>query len=194
MSRTETSRRDLAIAIMDQGRINRMGGILLHAAIAERLGLSPSDHMCADLLLVQSEPCTPGRLAALTGLSTGAITGVIDRLERSGFLVREQDPADRRRTFLRLTHAFGPELQTLFAPMKRGIEQLCENFTVAELAVVLRFMREIHVVTDTEAKRMRDLGAPPPAEAGARPRSRRPAERAAGRRTRARKRTAARSQ
>jgi DNA-binding MarR family transcriptional regulator len=155
MSRTGPTRNALVAAIIAQGRANSTGTVLLHAAIAERLGLNPSDHKCADLMMSQSEPCTPGRLAELTGLSTGAITGVIDRLERAGFLVREHDAEDRRRVLLRLTHTRAPELQALFAPLAKGMEALCENYTIAELAVVLRFMREVRLVTDGIAEDLR---------------------------------------
>jgi DNA-binding MarR family transcriptional regulator len=155
MSRTAPTRNQLVAAIIAQGRANSTGTVLLHAAIAERLGLNPSDHKCADLMMSQSEACTPGRLAELTGLSTGAITGVIDRLEGAGFLVREHDPEDRRRVLLRLTHTRAPELQALFAPLARGVESLCERYTIAELAVVLRYMREVQRLTDEIADNLR---------------------------------------
>ena len=155
MARTGPTRNALVAAIIAQGRANSTVTVLLHAAIAERLGLNPSDHKCADLMMSQSEPCTPGRLAELTGLSTGAITGVIDRLERARFLVREHDAEDRRRVLLRLTNTRAPELQALFAPLARGIEALCENYAVAELAVVLRFMREVRLVTEGIAEVLR---------------------------------------
>ncbi len=154
MSRTPT-RSELTAAIHAQGRANSTVTVLLHAAIAERLGLNPSDHKCADLMMSQSEPCTPGQLAELTGLSTGAITGVIDRLERAGFLVREHDPEDRRRVLLRLTQVRAPEMEALFTPLARGMEALCENYKTAELAVVLRFMREAAVVMEDMAAQLR---------------------------------------
>jgi DNA-binding MarR family transcriptional regulator len=164
MSRTAPRRHELVAAIIAQGRTNSTGSVLLHAVIAERLGLNPSDHKCADLMMSQSEACTPGRLAELTGLSTGAITGVIDRLERAGFLVREHDPEDRRRVLLRLTQTRSPEMHALFAPLARGVEALCENYTIAELAVVLRYMREIRVVTDDIAEKLRAVVPRPPPE------------------------------
>jgi DNA-binding MarR family transcriptional regulator len=168
MSRTGPTRNELVAAIIAQGRANSTGTVLLHAAIAERLGLNPSDHKCADLMMSESKPCTPGRLAELTGLSTGAITGVIDRLERAGFLVREHDAQDRRRVLLRLTHTRAPELQALFAPLSRGVQALCENYAIAELAVILRFMREVRVVTDGIAENLRSgVAGLPVAEATA---------------------------
>jgi DNA-binding MarR family transcriptional regulator len=170
-------------AIIAQGRASSTVTVLMHAAVAERLGLNPSDHKCADLMLSLSEPCTPGRLAELTGLSTGAITGVIDRLERAGFLVREHDRKDRRRVILRLTHARGPEMQALFAPLAQGVEAICETFKLAELAVVLRFMRELHGLTDQIAAQLRS-GTPAVTPARAREKSPAPAKPRSGRRAR----------
>ncbi|MGH3334171.1 MAG: MarR family winged helix-turn-helix transcriptional regulator [Nocardioidaceae bacterium] len=73
--------------------------VLFHHAMAESLGLGPSDHKCLDLLL-QHEGMTGSRLAAMTGLTTGAITGVVNRLEQAGFVRRLPDPDDGRRQLL----------------------------------------------------------------------------------------------
>lgn len=73
--------------------------VLFHHAMAERLGLGPSDHKCLDLLL-QHEGMTGSRLAALTGLTTGAVTGVVNRLEKAGYVRRRPDPSDGRRQLL----------------------------------------------------------------------------------------------
>ena len=155
MSRTQSTRQEVVAAIIAQGRSSSTSTVLMHAAIAERLGLNPSDLKCADLMYAQSEPCTPGFLAELTGLSSGAITGVIDRLERAGFLVREHDSKDRRRVLLRLTHTREPEVRALFEPLARGIEGVCESFKHAELALVLRFMREVQFVVEGVADGLR---------------------------------------
>src|SRR5688500_5827036 len=77
------------------------GSVATHEAVADRLGLNPTDLRC--LGLATSEPgLTPTRLAELAGLTTGAITGVLDRLERAEFVRREPDPSDRRRLRVQL--------------------------------------------------------------------------------------------
>src|ERR687893_80249 len=73
--------------------------VTYHHAVAERLGLGPSDHKCLDLVLQHGE-LTGTRLAAMTGLTTGAVTGVVPRLEAAGFLRRRPDPDDWRRPTL----------------------------------------------------------------------------------------------
>jgi DNA-binding MarR family transcriptional regulator len=71
-----------------------------HEAVATSLGMNPTDLRCLELLAREPE-ATPSRLAELLGLTTGAVTGILDRLERTGFVRREADPADRRRVFVR---------------------------------------------------------------------------------------------
>ncbi len=74
-----------------------MQSVLVSSAVAERVGLSSSDLECLDFIVMgNSGAVTPGDLATATGLTSGAITGVVDRLERGGFVRREADAADRR--------------------------------------------------------------------------------------------------
>jgi DNA-binding MarR family transcriptional regulator len=73
---------------------------LVHSMLAaEALGLAPADLVGMCLLQLHG-PATPGWLAEMTGLSTGAVTGVVDRLERAGYVTRAQDPQDRRRVIV----------------------------------------------------------------------------------------------
>ncbi len=77
-----------------------IAGVVLHNhAVAQRLGLGSSDSQFLNLLDLHG-PLTPGRLAELTGLTTGTVTGVIDRLERGGFVRRVRDAEDRRKVLV----------------------------------------------------------------------------------------------
>src|SRR6516225_8343013 len=80
-------------ALLDQGRDVGTAAIMFHQAVADRLGLNPTDHKCLDLVH-RAGGATAGDLAEWTGLTTGAITGLIDRLERAGFVRREDHPGD----------------------------------------------------------------------------------------------------
>ncbi|MET3922857.1 MarR family transcriptional regulator [Arthrobacter sp. UYEF20] len=101
--------------------------VLFHHAMADRLGLGPTDHKCLDLLL-QHEDMSGSRLAAITGLTTGAITGVVNRLEKAGYVRRQSDPSDGRRQRLepvperiayvsKMFAEYGPDLASLLAGM-----------------------------------------------------------------------------
>src|SRR5262245_4409010 len=96
---SESRRRVLLAALNDSFRQLSTATILFHQAIADRLGLNVTDHKCADILL-RTGPVTAGELARQTGLTTGAITGVIDRLEKAGFVRRIRDADDRRRVIV----------------------------------------------------------------------------------------------
>src|ERR1700742_3029097 len=74
-------------------------GAMFAKIVAERAGISSADMECIDFVNVEGR-MTAGRLAELSGLTTGAITGVIDRLEKAGFVRRERDESDRRKVFI----------------------------------------------------------------------------------------------
>src|SRR5215475_13295111 len=95
-------RKDLAEDIV--GRLARRHStavVLFHHAVAERLGLGPTDHKCLDLLRERGA-MAGSDLSAITGLTSGAITGVVARLEKAGYLRREPDPHDGRKQILHL--------------------------------------------------------------------------------------------
>src|SRR5471032_1667253 len=74
-------------------------GAMFAKIVADRAGISSADMDCIDFVNVEGR-MTAGRLAELTGLTTGAITGVVDRLEKAGFVRRERDGSDRRKVFI----------------------------------------------------------------------------------------------
>src|SRR5882672_4092082 len=72
-------------------------GVIFGQTVASRVGISSSDLECLDFLNIEGR-VTAGRLAELTGLTTGAITGVVDRMEKAGLVRRERDERDRKST------------------------------------------------------------------------------------------------
>src|SRR5215831_9951895 len=136
MSREVAKRDELLSALMGEFRQLSAATIMFHQAVADRLGMNVTDHKCADIL-ERNGPMTAGELAQRTGLTTGAITGVIDRLEEAGFARRAKDPGDRRRVIIepcrkRLERVIAP----LFESMARATDELCARFTTEELAVI----------------------------------------------------------
>ena len=127
-------------------------------AIAERLGVGVTDQKCLELVQRQDGPVTPGLLAERTGLTSGAITAVLDRLEKAGFVRRDKDPTDRRQVVVRLTPERAPELSGLFEPLRRGWRELCARRSEKELAVVAAFLQQATALLQKEAGDLR--GAP----------------------------------
>ena len=137
------------------GREMSARSVMYLQAVAERLGINATDLKCLDLA-VRSDaqaPLTAGDLARLTGLTTGAVTGVLDRLERAGFVRRERDPADRRRVAIRLLARRERETTALFSSLGRSYAALAADYDDRELAVLHDFMtRSIAVLKEETAR------------------------------------------
>jgi DNA-binding MarR family transcriptional regulator len=112
--------------------------VLFHHAVAERLGLGPTDHKCLDLLRERGT-ITASELAAITGLTTGAITGVVARLEQAGYVRRESDPHDGRKQILYPALQRSP-IQDVINPLRRDMTELLENFDARQLAAIAEFL------------------------------------------------------
>lgn len=130
--------------------------VLFHAAIADRLGIGVTDVKCYSILR-QTGPITAGELGERVGLTTGAITGVIDRLEHAGLVQRARDPRDRRRVVLELLS--NPEheqaLNHLYAPLGRAIMELVSSYSAAERATIGDFMTKATAVLEAETTQLR---------------------------------------
>jgi DNA-binding MarR family transcriptional regulator len=113
--------------------------VLLHHAIAERLGLGPTDHKCLDLLYERGS-MSGSEMAALTGLTSGAITGVVARLERAGHLRREPDPHDRRKQLLHPAPERTQDVAELFDRLRADAAELVEGFDDHQLAAIAEFL------------------------------------------------------
>src|SRR5215207_4765293 len=137
--------------------------VLFHAAIADRLGVGATDVKCYSILR-QVGAITAGELAERTGLTTGAITGVIDRLERAELVRRVRDPHDRRRIVLELVHNAEREraIGQLYEPMGRAITGLVAQYSAAERATLLDFVTKATAVLESETASLRQGAAPDP--------------------------------
>jgi DNA-binding MarR family transcriptional regulator len=121
----------------------------LGQVFAERNGMHPTD-LQALLAVMQAEaagaPLTPGRLGEHLGLSSGATTAVVDRLERADHVRRERDDRDRRRITLHYGAAAAAVGGAFFGPLGARIECVLAGFTPDELAVVRRFLEQTNAV------------------------------------------------
>ena len=138
--------------------------VLFHEVVAERLGLNATALKCLDLVS-QEETLSAGQLAELTGLTTGAITGVIDRLEEAGFVQRERDRHDRRRVIIRpRQERIRREIAPLYGAMSRAMTELAARYDDEELALVLRFISESIRVAQEQASSLRQESGEPLSE------------------------------
>jgi DNA-binding MarR family transcriptional regulator len=130
----------------------------LSQAVADHVGLHPTDVEALDLLR-RFGPLSAGRLAELTGLSTGgAVTKLIDRLERAGYVQREPDPADRRRV---LVHAHveraEADLGPLFTELESAIRDLSAGYGDMELTAILDFSVRANNLVAAQVEKVRRL-------------------------------------
>src|SRR5260370_32466517 len=133
------SKHDLAHEIV--GRLARRHStavVLFHHAVAERLGLGPTDHKCLDLLRERGA-MTGSDLGAIIGLASGAITGVVARLERAGYLRREPDPHDGRKQILHLALKRA-HIQDVIDPLREDVAAVLEHFDKHQLAAIAEFL------------------------------------------------------
>lgn len=117
--------------------------VLHNVEIARQVGLGGSDSQFVGLLGAHG-PLTPGRLAELSGLSTGTVTGVLDRLERGGFARRERDAVDRRRVLVVPSPEGAARLAQAYAAHGRHTEGVLAARTPEELRVIAAFLSDLN--------------------------------------------------
>src|SRR5215207_8632807 len=123
MSSTD-KRQHLTQTLNTQLRYVSANSVILSEAVAAKVGLHPTDNECLDFLLLNG-PLTAGKLSELTGLTTGAVTAMIDRLERAGYVRREHDQQDRRRVIvIPNQEKIYAEIMPYRTPMGEAVENL----------------------------------------------------------------------
>jgi DNA-binding MarR family transcriptional regulator len=134
-------RRRTTTAIKDSLRALTNQVSLLNHQVSTRLDLKDVDLDCLDLI-VRSGPLSPTALARRAGLHPATITGILDRLQRGGWIVRERDPAgpDRRAVSVRAVRERGREILGLYAGMNGAMDDICAGYSEAELAVLADFL------------------------------------------------------
>jgi DNA-binding MarR family transcriptional regulator len=151
--------RDLAHAVMMELRALSTTQDRLDQYAANRLGLNRTDLRALDLI-GQSGVISPTALAAALGMSTGATSTVLDRLEAAGYAIREPDPAHRRRTQVRTTSRSQELSAAIFTPIIRGTIAQAAAYPGTVLAAIARFLADHRALLDNY------LQTAPPASPG----------------------------
>lgn len=134
-------RAELEYEVIDSIRRVIATAILFSHQVAEQLGLGASDAQFMTLLEVHG-PLTPGQLADLTGLRTGTVTGVLDRLEGAGFVRRERDPHDRRKVIVsRDTEQIEARMNPQYAGQAMAMVDLLKGYDDAQVELIADFVR-----------------------------------------------------
>lgn len=129
-------------------------------AAAARMGLNNTDMRCVRYLLNQGS-MTAGELAGASGLTPGALTTALDRLEQAGYAQRVRDRSDRRRVLVELTEQARRMIDEIWGPIAAAGQHEIAGYTPQQLRLILGFLRGYADLQAREAERIRGLTAPP---------------------------------
>lgn len=151
-------RDELIRAIIEKRREMSTETIMFHQVVADTLGLHITDHKSLDLVRIHGA-MPAGKLADLTGLTTGAVTGIIDRLEKAGYVRRMNDPKDRRRTIIEPVRnkKLEKKIESIFIPLHEKMYKLLSSYSDSELAFLLDVLAKNVELMSEESKRLRSL-------------------------------------
>ncbi|HEX3472151.1 MAG TPA: MarR family transcriptional regulator [Silvibacterium sp.] len=147
MPRQSNSAKSAATAatLVHQLRHFIAGVILYNQRVADQLGLHPTDMQSLHLLELLG-PMTPGRLAECTGLTTGGVTVMLDRLEKAGYARRERNPDDRRSVLVHLNTAKMARVGEYYGAINDQLGRFLAAYPQRELETVVRFLTRINSI------------------------------------------------
>jgi DNA-binding MarR family transcriptional regulator len=150
------TRHELLAEVAAEGPRHGASAVRLSIAIAHQLGMPLADVQCMGLLATGH--AAPTDLAAQLGLTTGAMTKVLDRLEHAGYITRSADPADRRRIVISSVPEGLAAIAAHYVPMGEKMNDHLAGYSTAELRTVLKFMCAGREAADEEIARIRAQG------------------------------------
>ena len=145
----------LAGRLMLALRRSSAAGVLHGQAVARRVGVNSTDLECLDLILM-SGPSTAGEIARHTGLTSGAVTGLIDRLERLGLVERAADPADRRKVLVRVRGDKIGAIAALYTPLEKSMQALLAGYSREELKILIDFAEKSSELLQARVSELND--------------------------------------
>ena len=144
---------ELNLSMQRAGTLN-----VLHTnAIASQIGLSATEFESLDIIS-HNQPINAGQLARCCGLTTGAITGIVDRLERAGVVKRKVDPEDRRRVLLKPVEDLEKikKIHTLYEPMSKAFAELMSEYSSEQLELLIDVHRKLNDMAERLILEMRE--------------------------------------
>lgn len=166
-------RRDLLNRLWNLGRQMSTQTVFLHQAIAQSFGLNATDTKCMDLIMQgPGGKVTAGWLSEMSGLTTGAITHILDRLEKRGFVERLRDTQDRRKVLVRVRPASIEPLVPRYEAVGKAYMDLVEQYNDKDLQLICEYLEKTSEMSKRELARVVAEGRTTAAKAAASPRSR----------------------
>jgi DNA-binding MarR family transcriptional regulator len=151
-----SDRERLEAELGDEVRANQRATDVVDELVSQLLGVNRTDARCLDIL-DQHGSMSAGDLAEASRLTTGAITAVIDRLERAGYARRVPDPSDRRRVLVELTpKAYETALELMVEPMRALYEPIASRYSNEDLQLIIDFTRQGRELQERHAEWLRE--------------------------------------
>jgi DNA-binding MarR family transcriptional regulator len=142
--------------------VRKMGAqsVVTSQIVASRFGLHTTDLKVLDLIFLRRE-ASAGELAVATGLTTGSMTALIDRLEKVGYVKRHRHATDRRKVMVRICHDAIEPIKAVYAPIEVEMFKLWSTFTTGELEVIADFVSRSTALAVECAEKIRRAASPP---------------------------------
>src|SRR5947209_18627056 len=150
---TQLTKEDLKRQVLRGAREYGFGSVLFRHVIGERLGVNATDMECLGVLLFKGFT-TPSELAQYTGLSSGATTAMLDRLEKSELIARRPNPKDRRSTHIVLVRETAEKLAPWFASLRSAQDQIVSRYSEAELELLADFFTRSVMMWEEERNKL----------------------------------------
>ena len=150
---TQRNTDDLKQQVILGTREYGIGSVLFRHVIGEMLGVNATDMECLGVIFFKGV-ATPSELAQHTGLSSGATTAMLDRLEKSGLIARRPNPQDRRSTHIVLVRETAEKLAPWFASLRSAQDQLISRYSESELELLADFFTRSVMMWEEERKKL----------------------------------------
>lgn len=155
-----STKKSAAEALVHQLRHFIAGVILYNQRVADQLGMNLTDMQSIHLLELLG-PLTPGKLAECTGLTTGGVTVMLDRLEGAGLVRRERNPADRRSVLIHLEPQTLSGMAVHYAAINQQMDAFLATYSERDLKTVLEFFTKINSMRTAPPAKADNAKSPP---------------------------------
>ncbi|WP_031172538.1 MarR family winged helix-turn-helix transcriptional regulator [Streptosporangium roseum] len=149
------TREELVAALTATARRHHAAYTLFNQAMAEHLGLYPTDLQCVSLVALEPGPRTTGEIVELTGLTSGSATRLVDHLQKASLAERHPDAHDRRKMLVTLTAGRSPEIEAAWDAPGEAFGRALDDFTDDELTVIERYLQRTTDVGTVQTARLR---------------------------------------
>ncbi|MFD6872811.1 MULTISPECIES: MarR family winged helix-turn-helix transcriptional regulator [unclassified Streptomyces] len=150
----EWSRAELLARIVTESQRHYADYSLFSQALADHVGLHPTDLQCVGLLDLEPDPVSTGDVARLTGLTSGSATRLVDRLVKAGIVERRADPHDRRRSLVVLSPTARERIHKAWDTPGRAFGAVLDRYSDAELALIADYLHRAAEVGRSQARRL----------------------------------------